>query len=64
MHKNCFIFPGGPLVYQGAVIGVTSFYASDNCTTTLPTAFTAIQPYIPWIIEKYYATFSYTNPWW
>jgi hypothetical protein len=54
---------GGPLVLNGAIFGVLSF-GGATCAVTTPTAFTSIQPFWTWMVQKWIATYSITSPWW
>lgn len=51
---NLFAIPGGPLVYKGELIGVTSW--AYLCALGIPDGFCRVSEYVPWIEEQINST--------
>jgi secreted trypsin-like serine protease len=48
-HGTCNGDSGGPLFYNGATHGVTSFVASAGCQSGLPDGFARVTGFLGWI---------------
>lgn len=50
--STCSGDSGGPMVYEGTQIGVTSFVHRDGCQSGAPAGFVRVTSYLTWIKEN------------